>query len=101
MKTISLTLPRISLVRLGSIALAAAVLTLSACDSKQEQARKENLETEAQRLERLAKETKKRADDDAAAAKRAGEARAESTKQSAEAQAEAAKKEADRLRDQK
>ncbi|MBS0659167.1 MAG: hypothetical protein JSR82_13070 [Verrucomicrobia bacterium] len=84
-----------------TLALAGSTLALGACDSKQEKNRKEALETEAQRLERLAAETKKRAEEDAAAAKRAGEARAEATKESAEAAAEAAKKEAERLREQK
>lgn len=84
-----------------SVLVATAALGLGACDSKQETSRKEALETEAQRLERLATETKKRAEEDAAAAKRAGEARAEATKQAAAAAAEEAKKEADRLRDQK
>lgn len=79
----------------------ALVLGLGACDSKQEKARKEALETEARRLERQAAESKKRAEEDAAAAKRAGEARAEATKQAGDAQAEAAKKEAERLREQK
>ncbi len=75
--------------KLSFLCLAAA-LALTACDSKVEQARKEKLETEAKRLERDATETKKVATEDAAAMKRAADAKAEELK-----------READRVRDQK
>jgi len=67
-----------------------AALSLSACDSKQEQAREQVLENRADRIEDQAKATKK-----------AGEADADATKSAADAQAEALKKEADRTREQK
>jgi len=65
-------------------------LTLAACDSKQEQARKAELDAQATKLEGAAKATEKNAEADAKAAKKEGEAKAE-----------ALKDEAQRVRDQK
>ena len=70
--------------------LSLAALTFAACDSKQEQARKAEVEAHADRLEDAAKVTKKGA-----------EADAEVTKKQGEAQAEALKEQADKVRDQK
>lgn len=67
-----------------------AALSLTACDSKQEEARKAQLENRADKLEEAAKATKKGAEGDAEVVKKQGEA-----------QAEALKKEADKVRDQK
>lgn len=69
---------------------ALTALSLAACDSKQEQARKAELEAHADKLEEAAKATKQAAAGDAEVAKKQGEARAE-----------ALKNEADRVRDQK
>lgn len=74
---------------LTSITLLIA-LALTACDSKEERARKEALEHKADSLEEHAKATQAEGAADAAAAKRA-----------AEADAEALKKEAERRRAQK
>jgi sialic acid synthase SpsE len=65
-------------------------LTLAACDSKQEQLRKAELENHADKLDEAAKATKKAAEGDAAVVKKQGEA-----------QAEALKNAADKTRDQK
>ena len=70
--------------------VALSALTLAACDSQQEQARKAELENRADRLEDAATATKKAADGDAAVVKKQGEA-----------QAEALKEAADKTRDQK
>ncbi len=70
--------------------VALAALTLTACDSKQEQARKAELENRADKLEAGAKATEKAAEGDAAVVKKQGEA-----------QAEALKEAADKTRDQK
>lgn len=67
-----------------------ALFALSACDSKQEQAREKVLENRADNIEDAAKQTEKAADHSADAAKKA-----------ADAQADAMKKEADRVREQK
>ena len=67
-----------------------AAFTLSSCDSKQEQARKAELEARADKLDEAAKATKKAADSDAKVEKKEGEAKAD-----------ALKNEADRVRDQK
>ena len=72
------------------IIISVAALTLTACDSKQEQARKEQLENRANKLEEAADATKKAAAGDAEVLKKQGEA-----------QAEALKKEADRTREAK
>jgi uncharacterized membrane protein YqiK len=63
---------------------------MTACDSKQEEVRKAQLENRADKLEEAAKATKKGAEGDAEVVKKQGEA-----------QAEALKKEADKVRDQK
>ena len=68
----------------------AAAVSLVACDSKQEEARKDGLENRADTLEDQAKATKKAAD-----------ANTDASKKGADAQADALKKEADRTRDQK
>jgi uncharacterized protein YcfL len=67
-----------------------AALTLTACDSKQEQARKAEIDAHAEKLEDAAKATKKD-----------GELDAEVAKKEAAAKAEALKAEADKVRDQK
>jgi len=67
-----------------------AFLTLTACDSKQEQARKAELDAQATKLDAAAAATKKGADADAKATKKEGEAKAESLKE-----------QADHVRDQK
>lgn len=70
--------------------LSVAALTFTACDSKQEQARKATLENRADKLEDAAEASKKAAASDAKVVKKQGEA-----------QAEALKEEAARVRDQK
>jgi Tfp pilus assembly protein PilE len=67
-----------------------AVLTLTACDSKQEQARKAELDAQATKLDEAAKATEKNAAADSKATKKEGEAKAE-----------ALKEQADHVRDQK
>ena len=67
-----------------------AALSLTACDSKQEEAREKSLENRADNLEDQAKATKKGAD-----------ANADATKRAADAQADALKKEAERTREAK
>ena len=67
-----------------------AALTFAACDSKQEEARKAQLENRADKLEEAAKATKKGAQGDAEVVKKQGEA-----------QAEVLKNEAAKVRDQK
>ena len=67
-----------------------AALSLTACDSKQEEAREKALENRADSLEDQAKATKKSAD-----------ANADATKRAADAQADALKKEAERTREAK
>jgi len=65
-------------------------LTFAACDSKQEQARKAELDAQATKLDDAAKASKKDAEADAKVTKKEGEAKAE-----------ALKDEANRVRDQK
>ena len=65
-------------------------LALAACDSKQEEARKAELDAKATKLDEAAKATKKDAEADAKVTKKEGEAKAE-----------ALKDEASRVRDQK
>ena len=65
-------------------------LALAACDSKQEQARKAELDARAEKLEDAAKSAQKE-----------GKVDAEVAKKEAAAKAEALKNEADRVRDQK
>lgn len=67
-----------------------SALALAACDSKQEQVRKAELENKADKLEEAAKATEKAAAGDAKVVKKQGEA-----------QAEALKNEADKTREQK
>lgn len=76
--------------KLPSFLILSVTLSLSACDSKQEEAREKGLENRADSLEDQAKITKKAAEADADAAKRA-----------ADAQADALKKEAERTRELK
>lgn len=64
--------------------LALSALALAACDSKQEQLRKAELENRADRLEDAAKATKKAADGDAEVVKKQGEAKAEALKEAAD-----------------
>ncbi|MGB8166851.1 MAG: hypothetical protein WCF18_05130 [Chthoniobacteraceae bacterium] len=64
--------------------LPVAVLTLAACDSKQEQLRKAELENRADKLEDAAKSAKKSADADATVVKKEGEAKAEALKDAAD-----------------
>ena len=59
-------------------------LTLTACDSKQEQLRKAELENRADKLEEAAKATKKAAEGDAEVVKKQGEAQAETLKNAAD-----------------
>ena len=61
-----------------------AVLAFAACDSKQEQVRKAELENHADKLEDAAKSTEKAAKGDAEVVKKEGEARAETLKNEAE-----------------
>lgn len=67
-----------------------AALSFAACDSKQEQARKAEIDAQATQLDQAAKSAKKNA-----------EAQADVTKKEGEAKAEALKDEAGRVRDQK
>jgi uncharacterized protein YcfL len=67
-----------------------AALTLVACDSKQEQARKAELDAQAAKLDEAAKTARKN-----------GEIDAKVTKKEGEAKAEALKDEANRVREQK
>lgn len=67
-----------------------AMLFLSACDSKQEQAREKALESHADSLESQAKATKEAAD-----------AQTKATKDAADAQAKTLEKAADQTREQK
>jgi hypothetical protein len=67
-----------------------SALTLSACDSKQEEARKAELDAQAQKLDQAAKDAKKDAEIDAKVTKKEGEAKSE-----------ALKDQADKVRDQK
>lgn len=76
--------------KLLSLLTLPAALAFCACDSKQEQAREKTLENRADTLE-----------DQAKAAKKAGDAQADAAKHAADAKAEALKKEAERTRDQK
>ena len=73
-----------------STLLSLSALMLAACDSKQEQLRKTELENRADKLEEAAKATKKAAEGDAQVVKKQGEA-----------QAQALKNEAEKTRDQK
>jgi hypothetical protein len=68
----------------------AGMFSLSACDSKQEQAREKALESKADSLEAQAKATKQAAD-----------AQAKATKDAADAQAKALNNAADQTREQK
>jgi len=68
----------------------AFAVSFTACDSKQEQARKAELEAKADKLEAAAKATKE-----------GGKADAEVVKKEGEAKAEALKDAADRTREQK
>ena len=70
--------------------VALTALTFAACDSKQEEARKAQLENKADKLEEAAKATKSAAAGDAQVVKKQGEA-----------EAEALKNEAAKVRDQK
>jgi hypothetical protein len=72
------------------VSLTVFSLALVACDSKEEKARKAELDAKATKLDAAADATKKGADADAEAAKKEGAAKAD-----------ALKKEADRVRDQK
>ncbi|MEO7318907.1 MAG: hypothetical protein ABIZ56_07970 [Chthoniobacteraceae bacterium] len=67
-----------------------SALTFAACDSKQEEARKAQLENRADKMEEAAKAVKKGAEGDAEVVKKQGEA-----------QAEALKNGADKVREQK
>jgi len=67
-----------------------ATISLAACNSKQEEARKAELEARADKLEEASKATKKGAESDADVVKKQGAAKAEVLKD-----------EADRVRDQK
>lgn len=78
-----------------------AAFALTACDSKQEQAREKALENRADGLEDAAKATKKNVDVQADAAKKNVDVQADAAKKAADAQADALKKEADRVREQK
>ncbi|MEO8352309.1 MAG: hypothetical protein ABI680_11305 [Chthoniobacteraceae bacterium] len=64
--------------------LALTSLTLTACDSKQEELRKAELENRADKLEEAAKATEKAAEGDAKVVKKQGEAQAEALKNAAE-----------------
>ena len=61
-----------------------SALTFAACDSKQEQARKAELENRADKLEEAAKATEKAAEGDAKVVEKRGEAQAEALKNAAE-----------------
>ena len=61
-----------------------SALCLTACDSKQEELRKAELENRADKLEDAAKATKKDAEGDAEVVKKQGEAQAEALKNAAE-----------------
>jgi hypothetical protein len=64
--------------------IAGLALALTACDSKQEQARKAELENRADKLEEAAKATEKAAKGDAEVVKKEGEAKAEALKDAAD-----------------
>ncbi len=68
----------------------AVALAFAACDSKQEKARKAELDAQADKLDQAAKSTEKNAKSDADVVKKEGEAKSE-----------ALKSEADKVRDQK
>ena len=70
--------------------VATIAVALTACDSKQEQLRKAELEARAEKLEDASKAAKKTSETDARIVKKEGEANAEVLKE-----------EADRVRDQK
>jgi len=59
-------------------------LSFAACDSKQEQARKAELDAKADKLEQAAKTTEKNAKSDAEVVKKEGAAEAESLKNAAD-----------------
>ena len=73
-----------SLILISLIALA-----FTACDSKQEQARKAELEARADKLDEAAKATEKNAKSDANVVKKEGEANAEALKDEAKRTREA------------
>ena len=64
--------------------LALSAFALTACDSKQEQLRKAELENHADKLEEAAKATKKAADGNATVVKKEGEAKAEALQNAAD-----------------
>jgi len=65
------------------ILISLGALAFAACDSKQEQARKAELEARADKLEEAAKATEKNAKSDANVVKKEGEAKAEALKDEA------------------
>jgi len=66
------------------ILISLVALAFTACDSKQEQARKAALEARADKLDEAAKATEKNAKSDANVVKKEGEANAETLKNEAE-----------------
>ena len=66
------------------ILISLVALAFTACDSKQEQARKAELEARADKLDEAAKATEKNAKSDATVVKKEGEANAEALKNEAE-----------------
>jgi hypothetical protein len=64
--------------------LALSAFTLTSCDSKQEDARKAELENRADKMEDAAKSSEKAAEGDAAVVKKEGEAKAEALKDAAD-----------------
>lgn len=66
------------------ILVSLTTLCFTACDSKQEELRKAQLENRADKLEEAAKATKKAAEGDAEVVKKQGEAQADALKNAAE-----------------
>ncbi len=66
------------------VSLTALSLSFAACDSKQEQARKAEIEAKADKLEEAAKATEKNAKSDSEVVKKQGEANAEALKDAAD-----------------
>ena len=83
------------------LASAVAALSLTACDSAQEDARKKALESKADQLENQADATRKVGDAAANAQEKQGEANSTNTKAANETKADSLENKADAVRDAK
>lgn len=83
------------------LATAVAALSLTACDSAQEDARKKALEAQADQLEKQADATRKVGDAAANTQEKQGEVNATNTKAANEAKADSLENKADAVRDAK